>query len=332
MEREYTISTYLRSRLEEVGLEKIFLPEHSENVQFLKYLLNSKQSPINFYTNINEVRRNFTADIYPGENRVFAIFLEDNATDMLDFVAGAYTDQLTFLLINCKKAINKSSSECNAEGHSKSRSQITHRASEISEFSPITAAAEFISDSDCDCAVQKIDSLLMALLQSHEPVYLQIEENMLAERCEAPRKQLPFDYQVSRRVMLSCERLSYDLAQTPSLSELARSVGTNRNTLTQEFHKAFDLSPFAWLREQRLQKAKALVVETDRPICRIGEVVGYSDSNHFSTSFRKRFGVSPRALRKSAQKAKNSITRIKHNMTQTKNYLHQTKVSFLEGC
>ena len=101
----------------------------------------------------------------------------------------------------------------------------------------------------------------------------------------------------SARVRNACAKLLSDLSAVPSLEDLVRALGTNRNTLTREFNSAFGQSVYSWLREQRLLHARRLLTETDWPIARIGEAVGYADANHFSTSYRRRFGLSPRQQR-----------------------------------
>jgi DNA-binding response OmpR family regulator len=101
-----------------------------------------------------------------------------------------------------------------------------------------------------------------------------------------------------KQVCQACDKLLSNLAYSPSLDELAHAVGTNRNNLSQAFHAHFGMSVFTWLREQRLQKADSLLRETDWPILKISHAVGYGDSNHFSTCFKCRFGLSPRQYRK----------------------------------
>ena len=51
----------------------------------------------------------------------------------------------------------------------------------------------------------------------------------------------------------------------------------------------------------RMQKAKALLVGTDRPITDIAFDVGCHDSTYFSTAFRKHEGMSPREYRKQGE-------------------------------
>jgi len=88
------------------------------------------------------------------------------------------------------------------------------------------------------------------------------------------------------------------LDQPISICELSSAVGTNRNTLNSRFKKEFGMAPIGWHRERRLQRAADLIQNTNDPISKISGEVGFTDSNNFSTAFRKIHGVPPRHYRK----------------------------------
>lgn len=54
----------------------------------------------------------------------------------------------------------------------------------------------------------------------------------------------------------------------------------------------------SWIREKRLERAKRLLLETNRTIADISDDVGFTDYNYFLRVFRKTYGISPMALRK----------------------------------
>jgi len=91
-----------------------------------------------------------------------------------------------------------------------------------------------------------------------------------------------------------------DLSQEHSLEQLAQTVGLNRNKLNEKFRLLFGDTLFSWLREQRLQHAKQLLLtQAERSIQNIAETSGYTSIPHFSRAFKQRFGVSPRDYRQS---------------------------------
>ncbi len=86
------------------------------------------------------------------------------------------------------------------------------------------------------------------------------------------------------------------MQEPPSLAELARATGLNPTKLTSAFRAEFGASVFGYLQERRLQQAHALITEGEAGIAEAAFRVGYTPA-HFSSLFRKRFGMPPSALR-----------------------------------
>lgn len=93
-----------------------------------------------------------------------------------------------------------------------------------------------------------------------------------------------------RRLLLA------DLRQPPSLMQLASSVGMSMRKLDSGFRRAFGATPAQWLREQRLQHAWRWLSSGEYQVCEVAWMSGYGFA-HFSTVFRRRFGLSPSDLR-----------------------------------
>lgn len=83
-----------------------------------------------------------------------------------------------------------------------------------------------------------------------------------------------------------------NLSHTPSLPELAREVGLNTRKLTELFTELFNVTPYAFIKERRLNTALSLLAQGTDTIGDIAQRVGYKPA-HFSTEFRRRFGSSP---------------------------------------
>lgn len=86
-----------------------------------------------------------------------------------------------------------------------------------------------------------------------------------------------------------------------SLQQIAKEMGTNRNKLSREFKLHFGTSVFAWLRQQRMNKAAELLSNTAFSIDEISYQVGYPKANNFSTTFKLTFGRTPFLYRKMQQ-------------------------------
>jgi CheY-like chemotaxis protein/AraC-like DNA-binding protein len=89
-----------------------------------------------------------------------------------------------------------------------------------------------------------------------------------------------------------------EMANPPSLTELARRVGTNQGKLGREVQSHLGMSTFEYLREQRLVRAQALLDTADLQVQQIADAVGFKRAGDFATAFRLRFGIKPREYRR----------------------------------
>lgn len=98
----------------------------------------------------------------------------------------------------------------------------------------------------------------------------------------------------------AAKRLIADnLAALPSLSEIARSVGTYREKLSQLFREQTGMTVFAFIREERIRRGVQLLRETEIDVQDIALLIGFNNAGNFSTAFRERMGVTPSAYRAS---------------------------------
>jgi AraC family transcriptional activator of pyochelin receptor len=118
-------------------------------------------------------------------------------------------------------------------------------------------------------------------------------ERILGERQPRPARLSP---RLREQVHLARDRLLETIDTPPSLAELARLSGLNPTKLTSAFRAEFGASVFAYLQEQRLQQAHAMIASGEASVATAAFRVGYSPA-HFSGLFRKRFGIAPSALR-----------------------------------
>lgn len=91
--------------------------------------------------------------------------------------------------------------------------------------------------------------------------------------------------------------LLWNLGKQITLRSLAHEVGTNVFKLKKGFKLMYGVTVFEFLREERMQKARKLLRETQMPIYKIASIVGYYNPANFATTFKKRFGYSPRRFR-----------------------------------
>src|SRR3954471_13734399 len=81
------------------------------------------------------------------------------------------------------------------------------------------------------------------------------------------------------------------------VDDLARAAGLSRAHFSREFRRAFGVSPHAYLLTRRLERAAALLRNTDRSVAEICLDVGLVSVGSFTTSFKRAHGMTPTAYR-----------------------------------
>ena len=84
-----------------------------------------------------------------------------------------------------------------------------------------------------------------------------------------------------------------------SLKIISKQVALNEFKLKKGFKELYRQTIFAYLLELRLTKAYKMLSESDITIGDAAYFTGYTNPQHFSTAFKRFFGVSPIKLRKS---------------------------------
>src|SRR3954447_25810571 len=81
------------------------------------------------------------------------------------------------------------------------------------------------------------------------------------------------------------------------VDDLALAAGLSRAHFSRGFRAAFGESPHAYLLTRRLERAAALLRNTDRSVADICFSVGLQSVGPFTTSFTRSYGASPTAYR-----------------------------------
>lgn len=82
-----------------------------------------------------------------------------------------------------------------------------------------------------------------------------------------------------------------------TLETLAQQAKMSVGNFIKAFRDAFHTTPYQFLLDRRIDRAKTLLLNTQRTVTEIGAMVGFSTPNHFATAFRHRVGVSPSSYR-----------------------------------
>jgi AraC-like DNA-binding protein len=92
-----------------------------------------------------------------------------------------------------------------------------------------------------------------------------------------------------------------------TVADLARAAGLSPAHFSREFRRTFGEAPHQYLLTRRLERAAALLRNTDRPVTDICFAVGLSSVGSFTTSFRRVHGVAPLAYRATFPSAQRHI-------------------------
>ena len=81
-----------------------------------------------------------------------------------------------------------------------------------------------------------------------------------------------------------------------SMEEIAHYTGRSLATFKRDFKKISDLTPERWLIRKRLEVAYAKMKKGGKKVVDVYAEVGFKNPSHFSTAFKKQYGISPTAV------------------------------------
>jgi AraC-like DNA-binding protein len=99
------------------------------------------------------------------------------------------------------------------------------------------------------------------------------------------------------RHLLRAKDLADARYREPLVPALARAAHLSPAHFSREFRRAFGEPPHQYLLTRRLERAPALLRNTDRSVADICLTVGLRSIGSFTTSFGRAFGLSPTAYR-----------------------------------
>ncbi|MTH95751.1 GlxA family transcriptional regulator [Roseibium sp. RKSG952] len=91
------------------------------------------------------------------------------------------------------------------------------------------------------------------------------------------------------------------------MSEIAQRIGISPRQLERLFQKHLKVSPKKYAIDQKLNKARNLLLQTEQSITEIALACGYESASHFVRTYHGRFGVTPQKQRVGSRSAKEYI-------------------------
>lgn len=102
---------------------------------------------------------------------------------------------------------------------------------------------------------------------------------------------------LSQPIRACCEYIDLHLEDKLTLAQLAQQVGYTEYYLSKKFKREVGLTPNAYIRKARLERAALWLRTTQEEIQEISERLQFCSQSYFADQFRKLFGITPTEYR-----------------------------------
>lgn len=95
------------------------------------------------------------------------------------------------------------------------------------------------------------------------------------------------------------EYLEAQIDEVISISAVAAACGLSRSYFIRSFKESTGKTPYRWLLEYRLSRARSLLAKSGDAIAEIALTCGFADQSHLTRMFTREIGMSPNVWRRS---------------------------------
>jgi AraC-like DNA-binding protein len=103
---------------------------------------------------------------------------------------------------------------------------------------------------------------------------------------------------LERHLLRARDLIDGRYAESLDLEALARAAHVSPRHFSRCFRRTFGETPHQYLLTRRIERARHLLRTTDLQVAEICLAVGFTSVGSFTTTFRRRVGVSPTAYRR----------------------------------
>lgn len=101
----------------------------------------------------------------------------------------------------------------------------------------------------------------------------------------------------SQALRQALEYIQSNLEEDLSVATIADAVAMSSYRFAFLFRESMGVTPHQYVMEQRIERAKRLLIETDFPLAEIGYRLGFGSQSHFTSVFRKFTNLTPKQYR-----------------------------------
>lgn len=98
-------------------------------------------------------------------------------------------------------------------------------------------------------------------------------------------------------IQLAISYMKCNLARPITLADLADESGLSRTHFAHRFKAVLGVPPLTYLNTLRMERACAMLAESDVPVAEISAACGFDSPSYFARAFKKTFGVRPSVYR-----------------------------------
>ncbi|NMO97823.1 AraC family transcriptional regulator [Paenibacillus lemnae] len=166
----------------------------------------------------------------------------------------------------------------------------------------------------CDSYAGKVESYLSEILQECESQVLGYEticSNLLMSLITViyriiDAKSQYQSYKGIHEIALRTKHfIDKNYTQSFTLKDIADTLYVSPHYMSHLFKKELGHSPINYMISRRIEEAKRILCETDRPVHEIASQVGYTNEKYFSMLFKKMTGITPTRHREIIQSGGN---------------------------
>ena len=230
-------------------------------------------------------------DRYPGNQRIFKVELHLQLPILKIFFDG--------LLEQLPAKLQKSASNYLENAYALQEPQansIIEKADSLASWSTITPHMQQVLYQILNCSYRGLNrqvylegkALELMMLRSQQSIeqIVSFEGHMTQPNTLQP-DEIYSIYQ-AKELLLS------NLQHPPAIADLVQQVNLNRRKLTEGFQQVFQMTPFEYLQDYRLQQARSMLSYPDTKVEDVIAAVGYKSRSNFAVAFRKKFGLNPK--------------------------------------